>query len=437
MNVPKPGPRPGARPGPRPGSRPGAQPAAPVSTTVAPSIEDATAHGRIDADGVVWLTVPDTDGSGGSTERRVGEWKAGTVDEGLAHYARRFADLATEIEVLVARLGTHPEDVTRVRADARRLRDGLPDAAVLGDVARLERRLDELLARTGQVEQQVADRRTELVAEAERIAATGTDWKADGDRLRAIGEQWNAAGGDRAAGRELASRLRSAREAFNERRESHFADLDKQRDTARRVKENLVARAVALQNSRDWNNTARAYRDLMSEWKAAGRARRADDDRLWAEFRHAQDVFFGAREEDNRRKDEEFEHNAEVRQALIDEYDGRIDPAADLDRARELLRELQDKWDAVGYVPRDRVREFEDKIGALAARVSDYAEQQWRKTDPEVEARVAQFQAKVDQLTADADAAEAKGRQKAAADLREQAEQWRSWAQTAAEAARD
>ncbi|MEY8565313.1 DUF349 domain-containing protein [Corynebacterium sp.] len=434
MNVPKPGPRPGTRPGPRPGAQAGV---APVSTTVAPSVEDAAAHGRIDGEGVVWLTVTGTGGSGETTERRVGEWKAGTVEEGLAHYARRFADLATEVEVLVARLGTHPEDVARVRADARRLLDGLPEAAVLGDVARLERRLTELLSRTGEVEQQVADRRLELVTEAERIAASGTDWKADGDRLREIGDRWNAAGGDRAAGRELAARLRTARETFAERRGSHFAELDKQRDVARRAKESLVARAVALQDSREWNDTARAYRDLMAEWKAAGRARRADDDRLWAEFRHAQDVFFAAREEDNRRKDEEFERNAEARQALLDEYDARIDPSADLDRARELLRELQEKWDAVGYVPRARVQEFEDKIGALAARVSDFAEQQWRRTDPEVEARVAQFQAKVDQLTADAEAAEAKGRHSAAADLRKQAEQWRSWAQTAAEAARD
>ena len=430
MNAPKPGPRPGARPGPQAA-------AAPVSTTVAPSVEDAAAHGRIDDAGVVWLTVSATDGDGPSAERRVGEWKAGTVAEGLAHYARRFADLATEVEVLVARLGTHPEDVARVRNDARRLREGLPDAAVLGDVARLDRRLSELLTTADQVEARVAEHRVELVVEAERIADSGSDWKADGDRIKEIGDRWNSAGGDRAAGKALSARFRAARETFNSQRGSHFADLDKQRDAARRAKEKLVAQAAALQDSTNWNETARAYRDLMTEWKAAGRARRADDDRLWAEFRHAQDVFFGARDEDNRRKDAEFEQNAHAKQALLDEYDARIDPAADQDRARDLLRELQEKWDGIGFVPRARVQEFEDKIGALESRVSDYAEQQWRRTDPEVEARVAQFQAKVDQLTAEADAAEAKGRHAKATDLRGQAEQWRSWAQTAAEAARD
>ncbi|MDN5720552.1 MAG: DUF349 domain-containing protein, partial [Corynebacterium sp.] len=87
MNVPKPGPKPGARPGATPGPKPGARPgAASAGTTVAPSTKDAAAHGRIDDDGVVWLTV---DGA----ERRIGEWKAGSVEEGHAHYARRFAAL--------------------------------------------------------------------------------------------------------------------------------------------------------------------------------------------------------------------------------------------------------------------------------------------------------------------------------------------------------
>ncbi|MGO1378747.1 MAG: DUF349 domain-containing protein, partial [Corynebacterium sp.] len=289
----------------------------------------------------------------------------------------------------------------------------------------------------GQVVERLAARRGELFAVAERFAADGVYWMADGDRLRAIGDQWNAAGGDRAADKALASRLRAARGTFKERRDGHFADLDRQRDSVRRRKEDLVKRAEALQNSTDWNETARAYRDLMAEWKAAGRARRADDDRLWARFRGAQDVFFGARDEDNRRKDEQFAGNAETKQALLDEYDGRIDPQVDLDRAREVLRELQEKWDEVGYVPRDRVKEFDEKLGALESRVSDFAERQWRQTDPEAEARVAQFQARVDQLTADAEAAEKAGRHKKAEDLRGQAEQWRSWAATAAEAAAD
>lgn len=394
------------------------------ATTAVPTVEESASHGRVDADGVVLVTV---DGA----ERRVGEWKAGTPEEGLTHFARRYTDLATQVEVLAARLTTHPEDAATVAKDAAKLRDGLATADVVGDISALDRRLVSVLDDAAAAQNRVEERRARLVDEAEKVAE-GTDWKADGDRLRAIADEAASLGVSGA----LRSRLRKARETFNRRRGAHFSELDNQRDAVRREKEKLVERAVALQNSTDWAATARAYRDLMTEWKAAGRARRADDDRLWEQFRAAQDVFFGARDEDNRRRDAELADNADAKQWLLDEYDARIDPAADLDRARDLLRELQEKWDEAGYVPRDRMREFDEKIGALESRVSDYAEEQWRRTDPEVEARVAQFRAKVDQLTAEADSAEKAGRAKKAAELRAQAEQWNEWASTAAEAAR-
>ena len=66
--------------------------------------------------------------------------------------------------------------------------------------------------------------------------------------------------------------------------------------------------------------------------------------------------------------------------------------------------------------------------------MTDAADAEWRRTDPEALARVAQFQAKVDQFTKEAEAAEAKGNEKKAAQLRAQAAQWQEWADAAASA---
>jgi predicted nucleic acid-binding Zn-ribbon protein len=437
--VPKPGPKPGPRPGPKPGA---GQVAPTVAAAVRPS--DPARFGRVDDDGVVWVT----DGDG---ERRVGEWKAGTPAEGLAHFGRRYDDLATTVSQLEARLTAHPEESARIGDDASKLRDGLSTAEVVGDLAALDRRLDALTERataTGEDEAVRRQRRREeavarkeaLIAEAEELAGADHDgpaaWREAGDRFTSVLDRWKGVHGiDKRTDDALWKRYRAAREKFNERRSGHFADLDRQRDRVRVDKEKLVERAERLQNSTDWATTARAYRDLMSEWKAAGRAHRADDDRLWERFRAAQDVFFAAKEEDNRRRDGEFAGNAEQKQALLDEYDGRIDPSAGLDRARDLLRELEEKWDAIGFVPRDRVREFDDKLGALQSRVTDYADAQWRQTDPELQSRLDQFRDRAARFTADADAAEKSGRTKKAAELRAQAAQWEEWAATAAASA--
>ncbi|MCK5754286.1 MAG: DUF349 domain-containing protein, partial [Mycobacterium sp.] len=77
-------PKPGPKPGPRPGPRPRAADVHPVPTPV--PCGDPHEFGRIDADGVVWLKT--TDG-----ERQIGSWQAGSIEDGLAHFSRKFDDL--------------------------------------------------------------------------------------------------------------------------------------------------------------------------------------------------------------------------------------------------------------------------------------------------------------------------------------------------------
>ncbi|MDK8767091.1 DUF349 domain-containing protein [Corynebacterium freneyi] len=433
--TPKPGPRPGPRPGGRP-RRPAAPAGTPAVTPVVPRKSDPAKWGRVDDDGTVWVRTADG-------ERQVGSWQAGAPEEGLAHYGARYDDLATEIELLEARIQSHPEEAATVRASAEELKGQLPDAAVVGDLDALERRLDVVLAHADEAgEKAKADkaerraaaiaRKEKLAAEAEDIAENSEEWKAAGDRIRAILDEWKQIRGiDRKTDDQLWKRYSRARDAFNRRRGSHFAELDRNRASARKAKEALIEEAEALQHSTDWGPTAAAYRDLMARWKEAGRAPRDIDDKLWKRFKEAQDTFFGARNAAHAERDKEFEANAEAKDALLAEFDERIRPDKDLDHARSELRKLQERWDEIGFVPRGRVREFEDKIGALERRVADAADSQWRRTDPEAQARVQQFADRAADFEAKAAEFEAAGKAKKAEEARTQAAQWREWADAA------
>lgn len=433
--TPKPGPRPGPRPGGRP-RRPAAPAGTPAVTPVVPRKTDPAKWGRVDDDGTVWVRTADG-------ERQVGSWQAGAPEEGLAHYGARYDDLATEIELLEARIQSHPEEAATVRASAEELKGQLPDAAVVGDLDALDRRLDVVLAHADEAgEKAKADkaerraaaiaRKEKLAAEAEDIAENSEEWKAAGDRIRAILDEWKQIRGiDRKTDDQLWKRYSRARDAFNRRRGSHFAELDRNRASARKAKEALIEEAEALQHSTDWGPTAAAYRDLMARWKEAGRAPRDIDDKLWKRFKEAQDTFFGARNAAHAERDKEFEANAEAKDALLAEFDERIRPDKDLDHARSELRKLQERWDEIGFVPRGRVREFEDKIGALERRVADAADSQWRRTDPEAQARVQQFADRAADFEAKAAEFEAAGKAKKAEEARAQAAQWREWADAA------
>lgn len=438
---PKPGPRPGAKPGPRPGAAP-ASPKATPAPVPAREPSDPSKFGRVDEEGNVFLTR-------GGEERQIGSWQAGTPEEGLAHYGQRYDDLVTEVELLESRLKAHPEDADSIRKSAEALKASLGEAAVIGDLDAVEARLDKAVADSDsareQAKEQKAERRREaiarkeaLAAEAEDLAENSTDWKHAGDRIREILEEWRGIRGiDRATDDQLWKRYSRARDSFNRRRGSHFAELDRGRAQAKKAKEDLVERAEALKDSTDWGETARAYRDLMTEWKAAGRAPREVDDKLWERFRAAQDHFFEARNAVNAERDREFEDNAKAKDALIAEYAPLIDPEKGLGAAKSKLRELQDKWDEIGYVPRGRVREYEDKIGDLEQRVADAEERQWRKSNPVAQEKVNQFQVKADDFVRQAEAAEAKGDAAKAASLREQAQQWQEFADVAAKAVND
>lgn len=432
------------KPGPRPGPRPGAKVAPKKAPVVVPRVttNDPAQWGRIADNGDVFVKTADG-------ERLIGSWQAGTPAEGLAHYGTRYDDVATEVELLEARLVAHPDDSAAIRAAAEELKGTLPEATIIGDIASLDSRLTDIIASSEKAGQEAKEakakqreeaiaRKEALAAEAEEIGDTSTDWKVAGDRLLAILEEWKTIRGiDRKTDDALWKRYSRARDSFNRRRGSHFAELDRGRAAARKAKEALVARAEELKVSTDWGETARAFRDLMTEWKAAGRAPRDIDDKLWTAFKAAQDFFFEARNAVNEERDREFIANAEAKDALIAEYSPLIDVEKNLEGARKKLHELQEKWETIGFVPKNRVREFEDKIGTLEKRVSEATDAQWRRTDPAAQARAAQFIERVNDLTAQAEAAEKAGKSKKAEELRAQAEQWQEWADAAKNAVED
>ncbi|MBK1788329.1 DUF349 domain-containing protein [Prauserella cavernicola] len=420
-------------------------PHTPAGAHAAPAVPPAEPHperwGRIDEDGAVF--VRSSEG-----ERQIGVWQAGSADEGLTHFARRFDDLRTEVELLETRLTSGAGDPKQALTSATQLRDGLAEAAVVGDldalrarvehvISHAERALSEVKQEREQARAAAVGRKQALAEEAEAIAAESTQWKAAGDRLRTILDEWKTIKGvDRKTDDELWRRFSKAREAFNRRRGSHFAELDKQRATAKRRKEELIEEAESMAGSTDWGPTAGRYKDLMAEWKAAGRAPKDTDEALWQRFRAAQDAFFAARSAAFSERDAEFADNAARKEELLAEAE-KIDPAANLDAAKSQLRKIQERWDEIGKVPRERIRELDGRLKSVQDGVRSAEDSKWRRTDPEAQARVAQFRERVEQFESQSAKARAAGDERRAKKADEQAAQWREWLRAAEAAVAD
>ncbi|MEV6316857.1 DUF349 domain-containing protein [Streptomyces sp. NPDC051776] len=372
--------------------------------------------GRVDEAGTVYVRTADG-------EKVVGSWQAGSPEEALAYFERKYDGLVVEIGLLERRVRTTDLSTKDATTAIEHLREQVDAHHAVGDLDALKQRLDKL---TGEVDSRREQRKAakarqseearrakeELVAEAEELAAS-EQWRAAGERLRALVDTWKSLPRlDRKTDDELWHRFSHARSAFSKRRKAHFAALDAQREESRRIKEKLVAEAEELSGSTDWGPTAARYRELMQDWKAAGRAQREAEDDLWNRFRGAQDIFFQARGEVFAERDAEQRENLDRKEELAAEAE-KLLPVTDLKAARAAFRSINERWEAIGHVPRDARPKVEGRMHTVERALEDAEESEWRRTNPEARARAegltGQLQAAVDKLRQQVDQARAAG----------------------------
>jgi Domain of Unknown Function (DUF349) len=362
--------------------------------------------GRVDADGTVYVRTADG-------ERVIGSWQAGSPEEAIAFYQRKYEALETEVVLLEQRISATDMAPAQAAATVQRLIASLSDANALGDLDGLRVRLERLTEDVGQRREEAKAAREQarvqakqikegIVAEAEQIAAEATHWKSSGERMRELLEEWKAAPhADRAAEALLWKRLSAARNAFTKRRKAFFATLEAEREDVRARKESLCAEAEALSGSADWGPTTSAFRELMRKWKDAGRADREAETELWKRFRAAQDKFFTARAEVFSAKDAALREHAEAKQQLLDQAQALL-PVTDNRAARSALRGIQERWEQIGAVPRDSREHLESGLRRVEEAVRKAEETQWRRSNPEALARaegtVAQLRTTIAQL---------------------------------------
>jgi Domain of Unknown Function (DUF349) len=391
--------------------------------------------GRVAEDGTVYVITAEG-------ERVIGSWQAGSPDEAMAFFKRKFDSLETEISLLEQRMNSTDLSAGQAKTAIARLTQAIADAHCIGDLDGLRTRLDAL---GGTVEQRREEHRAareharteahevreRIVAEAERLAAEATHWKAGGERMRQLLEEWKGAPrGDRASEAVLWKRLSAARNGFAKRRKAYFAGLEEERASIRESKESLVTRAEELSTSTDWSATATAYRELMRSWKQAGRADRAAEDELWSRFKAAQDAFFAARAQVLDAKDRELREHVVVKEQLLAEAE-KLLPVTDSRSARASLRGIHERWERAGAVPRDAQDRLEGGLRRVEEALRKAEDSQWRRTNPEALSRargtVEQIRSAVTQLEGQLAKAQAAGDQKTQQRTQEALAARRSW----------
>lgn len=375
-------------------------PVAPAAAEHDPAeIAAAKAFGSVAEDGTV--TVQD-----GTQVRTIGTTTETDHDAALEPFAKGYLDLVAFLDQTASALTAPEHTQNELNRLLENLRKNMKEPQVVGDIPALRARASELReqakekiraleAKRAEGREAATRRRTEFVESIEALVATDPEqisWKNAGETMRQMVPTWKQMqsediGLDRPTEEALWKRLSAARASFDRMRKQFFSQLDERHAEAAAQKEELIARAEAMQDSTDWGPTVRAYKDLMDQWRRAPRGSRKKDDAQWKRFKAAQDTFFAARNADLHETEAEQRKNLEVKEALLAEAEA-LDPAEDLEAAKSALRSVQDRWEEAGKVPRGDMRRIDSRLRAVERAVKDAEQAEWRRTDPRTKARV-------------------------------------------------
>ena len=414
--------------------------AAPAAPTAAPS-SDGTEWGRVSEDGTVEVRE-------GDAWRVVGQYPDGTPEEALAYFVRKYDDIAFKVHALEQRHQAGGAAASDLVKQAGHVLAEATDAAAVGDLAGLRDRLNALTSSLSEATAQEAAQakelvdkaiaeRTVLVERAEAIAArdlSKVQWKQVTAELGELFDAWQAQQQtgprlSKGVSQQLWKRFRDARAVVDKQRRAFYSELDDVHKAARDAKSRLVERAEAL--APRGTDGIPAYRTLLDEWKAAGRAGRKADDALWARFKAAGDALYAARAEQSAAEEAESGPKIEARQALLEEAKAVADEP-NIKRARALLTGIQRQWDEIGRVfPREKERALDDRLRVIEQALKAREEVDWKKNNPETKARAndmsSQLLEAIEKLESELAAAEKAGNKKAAKEASDALEARRTW----------
>lgn len=202
--------------------------------------------------------------------------------------------------------------------------------------------------------QQNLDQKLQLGEEAQAFATFQSDrikeWNEKTKEILELQKRWERVGGlPRAKAKDVNKRFWSAFKAFFNNKNAFFKKLDEEREQNLQRKNELVRLAQALKDSQDWEKTSNDLKALQQQWKDIGPVPEKFREKVFKEFKDACDYFFAQRRGQMGKVEQEQIDNLNLKTAIIEELEKH---AAEGTASVELLRDLEDRYNTVGFVPR-------------------------------------------------------------------------------------
>jgi hypothetical protein len=211
--------------------------------------------------------------------------------------------------------------------------------------------------------QQNLELKSKLGDEAVAFATFQTDrikeWNEKTKEILDLQKRWEGIGGlPRAKAKDVNKKFWSSFKSFFNNKNIFFKKLDEEREHNLQAKNDLIKKAIELKESQDWDKTSNELKNLQQKWKDVGPVPEKFREKIFKEFKDACDYFFAQRRGQQGKVEQEQIDNLNVKTAICEELEKHT---AEGTASVELLRDLQDRYNSVGFVPRKDITAIKNR----------------------------------------------------------------------------
>jgi hypothetical protein len=180
---------------------------------------------------------------------------------------------------------------------------------------------------------------------------TSTKWNEATEQMISLQEDWKTTGRTSEKDNEkIWNEFRLICDNFFEKKKEFFANLNEKFAENRKLKNELIAKAQALQTSTDWQKTSKDLIKLQETWKKHPSNGDKEEPKLFNRFRKACNAFFDARKAHFENLDASYENNLKVKEEILGRFNA-FTLSDDVNANREHLKNFATEFNNANMVP--------------------------------------------------------------------------------------
>lgn len=147
--------------------------------------------------------------------------------------------------------------------------------------------------------------------------------------------------------------FKNAVRRFNRTKNAFYKNLKKEQQVNLEKKRELLARALELKDSEDWDMATPEMKRIQKEWKQTGHVPRKYSDKIWKEFKTACNHYFDRLHTRRNKHHAREKENLDEKDKVLDDLRG-FTPGDNREEDLKKIQEFIRRWKGIGRLPKNK-----------------------------------------------------------------------------------